>query len=67
MKKLKTLNNFLEYRVHFVTSDRTHFQHIQYSATYCWKGLNEYFPNIYGFMGQNLVLFELNSLIISLI
>ena len=40
---------------------RAHFGH---NVTYHWKALKEYFPNIYGFMTQNLFLFELKSLII---
>ena len=59
--RYRNLNIFLELNVCYVTFDRAHFQH---SAAYRWKALKEYFPNIYGFMGKNLLVFELNSLII---
>ena len=59
--RYRHLNIFLELNVSFVTFDRLHFQH---SGTYDWKALKEYLPNIYGFMGQNLSVIYLNSLII---
>ena len=37
---------------------------ISYQATYHWKALEQYIPNIYTFMGQKSVIFLISSLII---
>ena len=43
----------------FLTFGRLTFEH---RTTYRWRAVKEYFPNIYGFMGENLSVISLNSL-----